>query len=273
MPSWLFAIRGNVPLWARWVLGALPIVLLVGWWWVMTAGPIEERRIGPAVLPSPGEVLRQLPVLFTSTFQGDNAVIHHVLASLRRIAIGFTIALVVAVPLGIVVGASAVMRAAFTPLITASGYLPIATLVPLSMTWWGLFEEQKCGFLGLAFAISMLPLVIKAIDGVPDVFVRTARTLGASRVQVVLRVLVPVAAPDLWHALRLAFGVGRTYLVLAETGSALVDGLGFVVAQGQRVGPRTNIYLAILIITAIAWLADLGWDRLGRLLFPYRAAR
>ena len=78
--------------------------------------------------------------------------------------------------------------------------------------------------------------------------------------------------PDLWHAMRLAFGVGWTYIVLTE---ALVqtDGLGYMIEIARRRGPREQIYLVILIITIIAWFADQLWMRLGRWLFPYRQAR
>ena len=70
-------------------------------------------------------------------------------------------------------------------------------------------------------------------------------------------------------ALTLAFGVGWTYLVLAEV-VVLERGLGSLVAIAQRRGPREHIYLVILIITLIAWTADLLWARVGYLLFPYR---
>jgi ABC-type nitrate/sulfonate/bicarbonate transport system permease component len=94
--------------------------------------------------------------------------------------------------------------------------------------------------------------------------------LGASRWQVISRVLIPIALPDLWHAMRLAFGVGWTYIVLAEV-VVMVDGLGFLIQNSFRRGPREHIYLVILAITLIAWIADLTWVRMGRAFFPYRA--
>jgi taurine transport system permease protein len=128
---------------------------------------------------------------------------------------------------------------------------------------------MKVMFLALAFAISLLPMVIKSIDNVPDVYLRTANTLGATRWQVVRKVLIPVALPDIWHGMRVSFGVGWTYLVLAEV-VVLSDGLGFLVANSQRRGPREHIYLVIIVITLIAWAADLVWEHAGRTLFPYR---
>jgi ABC-type nitrate/sulfonate/bicarbonate transport system permease component len=69
--------------------------------------------------------------------------------------------------------------------------------------------------------------------------------------------------------MRLAFGVGWTYIVLTEV-VVMVDGLGFLIQISFRRGPREHAYLVILVITLIAWIADLAWERFGRLLFPYR---
>ncbi len=152
---------------------------------------------------------------------------------------------------------------------TIAGYVPLSTLIPLTMSWFGTGEVQKVAFLAMAFFVFLLPQALKAIDNVPDVYLRTAQTLGAGRGGQVFRVLMPVAAPDLWHALRLAFGVGWTYIVLTEA-LVMTDGLGYLITVAQRRGPREQIYLVIIIITAIAWLVDLGWERLGRRLFPWR---
>jgi ABC-type nitrate/sulfonate/bicarbonate transport system permease component len=149
--------------------------------------------------------------------------------------------------------------------------VPLSTLIPLTMSWFGTGEIQKIAFLAMAFFVFLLPQALKAVDHVPDVYLRTAQTLGAGRHHQVFRVLVPVAAPDLWHALRLAFGVGWTYIVLTEA-LVMTDGLGYLITIAQRRGPREQIYLVIIIITVIAWLVDLGWDRLGRVLFPWRRA-
>ena len=215
-------------------------------------------------MPSPVEVVHSIPDLVTG-----RDLPHHIWASIRRVSVSFLLALAVVLPLGIAMGAFGSASAMFTPISTASGYIPIATLVPLTMSWFGIDEFQKVMFLAMAFGIYLLPLVVKAIASVPDIYLRTSYTLGASRFNVIWRVLIPIALPDLWHAMRLAFGVGWTYIVLAEV-VVMVDGLGFLIQNSFRRGPREHIYLVILVITLIAWIADLAWERLGRILFPYR---
>ncbi len=263
MPKWLTEIRGRVPLGAAIALGVVPIVVMAGLWFWLTSGPVEERHVSPTILPSPAEVARSVPDLLKRDLWLNTW------ASLKRVSLGFLIGIAVAVPIGIFMGSFGSARAVFNPVMTASGYIPIATLVPLTMSWWGTDEKQKILFLAMAFGIYLLPLTVKAIDGVSEVYLRTAYTLGATKWQAIRRVLVPIALPDIWHGMRLAFGVGWTYLVLTEA-LVIVDGLGALVQMSQRRGPREHIYLVIVVITIVAWVFDLVWERIGQVLFPYK---
>ncbi len=271
-PKWLFTIRGRVPRGASLALGLVPIALLILFWWLLTRGVPEERILGPTILPSPAEVVSSLGDLLTTTDSDSRTLFDHIGISLRRVGLGFVVALALVLPIGILMGAFASVRSMFDPVVTASGYIPIATLVPLTMSWFGLEESQKVVFLAMAFGIYLLPLVISAVDAVPDVYLRTAYTLGARRWHVIWRVLVPVALPEIWHSMRLAFGIGWTYLVLAEV--VVKDGgLGDLIDTARRRAMSGRVYLVIVIITLIAWVADLLWARAGALLFPYRRSR
>ncbi len=254
------------------LLGLIPIALLVLFWWMLTRGAPEDRVLSPTILPSPAEVVASLHDLVTTADPDNRTLFDHIGISLRRVGLGFLLALVIVVPLGIFMGALGSVRATFGPLMTASGYIPIATLVPLTMSWFGLDESQKVVFLAMAFGIYLLPMVITAIDGVPDVYLRTAYTLGAGRRHLIYRVLVPVALPRIWHSMRLAFGIGWTYLVLAEV--VVKDGgLGDLIDTARRRAMSGRVYLVIVIITLIAWVSDLLWARIGNLMFPYQRSR
>jgi ABC-type nitrate/sulfonate/bicarbonate transport system permease component len=120
--------------------------------------------------------------------------------------------------------------------------------------------------------VCLLPLVVKAIDDVDPVYVNTAYTLGADRWQTVYKVLVAVASPDLFNALRLTFAVGWTYIILVE----IVDigaGLGGLIMVSQRRGPREHIYLVLAVIMMLAFAIDQLFIWLGRVLFPYRSGQ
>jgi len=217
--SSFLTIRGRVGRVSAALLGTIPIVAILLLWWLLTLGAPEERRIAPTILPSPVEVVQSIPELING-----RDLPHHVWASIRRVVLSFILSLMVVLPLGILMGAFGSISAIFKPVSTASGYIPIATLVPLTMSWFGIDEFQKIFFLAMAFGIYLLPLVVNAIESVPDIYLRTSYTLGATRLDVIRHVLIPIALPDLWHAMRLAFGVGWTYIVLAEV-VVMVDGL------------------------------------------------
>jgi NitT/TauT family transport system permease protein len=269
IPKWFSEIRGHAPPGISVLLGIIPLAVLVLFWWLLTRGIPEERFFGPTILPSPAEVIQSLGDLLRSSDQDNRSLLDHIGISLRRVALGFLLGLAIVVPLGILMGSFGSARATMAPIVTASGYIPIATLVPLTMSWFGLDEKQKVAFLAMAFSIFLLPMVIRAVDAVPDIYLRTAHTLGATRWHIICRVLVPVALPDIWHSMRLAFGVGWSYLVLAEV-VVKTGGLGDLIDTARRRAMSGRVYLVIVIITVIAWTADLVWGRLGAFLFPYR---
>ncbi len=272
IPNWFAEIRGRVPAAASVLLGILPLVALAVLWWMLTRGIPEERALGPTILPSPSEVVQSLGDLLRTSDTEGRSLLDHIGLSLRRVALGFLLGLAVVLPIGILMGAFGSARATMAPIATASGYIPIATLVPLTMSWFGLDEIQKVVFLAMAFGIFLLPMVVRAIDAVPEVYLRTACTLGATRWHIIRRILVPVALPDIWHSMRLAFGIGWSYLVLAEV-VVKSGGLGDLIDTARRRAMSGRVYLVIVVITLIAWVADLAWSRLGNALFPYRRGR
>lgn len=264
---WL-AIRETLPMWQQWVLGILPIALLLAVWWLLTgSGRPEERVISPIILPSPLEVLRSFPQLWF-----DRALTRNLFVSLGRVVAGFAVGTAIAFPLGVLMGSFSKVKAAFSPLAVLGAYLPIPALVPLTLSLLGTGESQKIGFLALAFVIFLLPQIVDAVESVDEVYLKTAYTLGANRWQTVSKILLGVSLPDIFYALRLGFGVGWSYILLAE----MVDigkGLGGIIITSQRRGPREHIYLVLLIIVGVAFLTDRLWSLLGRALFPYRETK
>jgi NitT/TauT family transport system permease protein len=260
-------IRTPIPGWQRLVLVVAPVGLLLLAWWLLTLGPIEERAVTYQILPAPGEVLSSLKVLWY-----DAGLMRSIVQSLYRVFVGFAIAGVLAFVLGVLMGAFTHVRAALAPFSLLGGYLPLPALVPLTLAWWGIGEKQKVGFLAIASFVYLWPLVLKSLDAVDDVYLRTAYTLGASRLQVIRKVFVPVAAADIYHALRLAFGVGWAYVILAEM-IAAERGVGYLIYMAQRRSHPDRVYMLLIVIVLLAVLVDKLLAAGERLLFPYRHAR
>jgi len=261
-------IRGDLSLATRAAFGMVPIVVILAVWWALTAGPTAESRIiSPVILPSPMEVARSFHSLWF-----DRALSRSILYSLARVLAGFGVAVFFAVPLGIGMGAFTSVRALFNPIAVGGAYLPIAALVPLTLSWFGVGEVQKVVFLAIASFVFLLPLVVQAVDDVDEIYLKTAYTLGATTPQAVFRVLVPVAAAQIFDGMRLAIGVGWTYIILAEIVAA-ERGLGNLIIVSQRRGPREHIYLVLLIIVLLAFVTDKVLQWIGARLFPYREVK
>ncbi|MCP4147195.1 MAG: ABC transporter permease subunit [bacterium] len=264
--DWL-EIREPVAVWLKIVLGAIPIILLFATWALLTMGKAEERVLSPVILPSPWEVLLAIKSLWF-----DAQLARSLIASTWRIVLGFLFGIFISLPLGVLMGSFSKVKALFDPMTIFIAYLPIPALVPLTMSLFGIDELQKVMFLALAFVIYLLPLVLKAVEDVDNVFLQTAYTMGASKWQIVRRVLFPIAFPSIVNTMRLGFGVGWTYIILAEMVAA-DRGLGQIIIIAQRRGPREHIYLVLVVIVLVAYITDKLWARLSRFLFPYLEAK
>jgi ABC-type nitrate/sulfonate/bicarbonate transport system permease component len=244
-------------------VGSMGLVLLL--WWLATYGAVSENRlVSPVILPSPGEVIRSFPSLLN-----DRGLVQSIAATLRRVLIGFGLATLVGVPLGIVAGSWRAVEAAGAPLALFGRNLPVAALIPLTILWFGIDETQKVMFIFIATVPFVYSDAVSAIAEVPDRYVETAQTLGASSFQIVRKVLVALALPDIYDSLRHLFGLAFGYIMLAELINAQ-HGLGYLLMTSQRRGLSEHIILILIIIGLLAYGIDrlLFWFQRG--LFPYR---
>jgi len=261
----LFALRLPPPRMTRRLIGVGAAAVIVLAWWAATAGATaEDRLISPVILPSPLEVLRSFPVLLN-----ERALLQSIAATLKRVLIGFGLAAAVGVPLGILAGSWRVIESAGAPLALFGRNLPVAALIPLTILWFGIDETQKVMFIFIACVPFVYSDTVSAITGVPDRYVETAQTLGARPWQAIVKVLVPLALPEVYTSLRHLFGLAFGYIMLAELINA-EHGLGFLLMSSQRRGLSEHIILILLIIGTLAFAIDrvLLWFQRG--LFPHR---
>ena len=260
-----FKIRAESPPRRRFLLGFASVFSTLFVWWLLTTGSqVETRILSPQILPNPIEVLASFKPLIT-----ERGLLAGMAYSFYRTTVGFLIAVAVALPLGILMASFSPVREFFKPLATIGGYVPIVVLVPLTLSWFGLGEKQKYIFLAMATFVLLLPLVVNALDRVDDVYLQTAYTLGATRLQAILQVLVPVALADIYDDLCLAYGIGWGYIIMAEVIDAKY-GLGSLIISSQRRGPYEHVYAVLIVIVLISILINWTLTMMGGWLFPYR---
>lgn len=211
-------------------------------------------------------------------------------STLWRTTLGFLVAALVCLPLGVIAGAFPPIKRFISPLEIAGGYAPPVALLPLAAAVSGFLvnppnnfdatvaeNTARIGFLFVVIAFWLYPLVVKEIEAVDQVYVNTAYTLGATRGQVVLSVLVPVASGKLFEHLRATYAIGWASIILAEGyASSKIPGeygIGFFMTEMQRRHNMVNYFSAVLAIIATGIVIDYAFRVVGRRLFPWQEAR
>lgn len=263
-----FKLRQPISMMLSIVLGVVSIALIFCLWWYLTRGEFsEERIVNATTLPSPAETFGEFKELWFERGLSRNTWV-----TIRRVAIGFSLAALVGIPIGVLAGCFAPLRALLAPIVIFGRNIPLAALIPLTFFMFGIGESQKVMFIFIACVAFIIADATNAIIDVSQKYVDTAYTLGASRWQTIVKVLFPLALPNIFNSLRLLFGLAFGYIMLAELirfGDE-AGGLGNLINVSQRRGMREHIYLIVLIIPVIA----LGIDRMlywcQRQLFPHR---
>ncbi|MFM8733758.1 MAG: ABC transporter permease [Pirellulales bacterium] len=260
-------LRGELPAAMGLFWGVTCVAAVLAVWFLATAGEAETRFIGPATLPSPGETVAKVPAVF-----GERRLVANTLVTLGRVCLGFGLSALVGVPGGVLAACFPAVRAFVAPLTIFGRNIPVAALIPLTFFFFGIGEFQKVMFLFIASVAFVLSDTTAAVLEVPQRYVDTALTLGASRLQIILKVLVPLAAPAIFNSLRLLFGIAFGYVMLAEVVKLGGDtgGLGDLINVSQRRGEREPILVVLVVIPLVAYAIDrlLWWLQCD--LFPHR---
>ena len=259
-PWW--AVRGTIAPRRALVLTALGLLLpLLGWMALAGSGWVD-----PVFLPGPGAVLTRLATWWADGLLEDIGI------STLRVLGGWALSALVALPLGLLIGSFRTLQALLEPLTDFIRYMPAVAFVPLVMVWIGIDEGAKVAVIFIGTFFQMVLMVAKDIRRVPQAQVEAAQTMGASRREVVERVLVPSAKPALLDTLRVTMGWAWTYLVVAELVAAS-SGLGFAILKAQRFLQTDKIFAGIVLIGLIGLVIDQGLRWAHRRAFPYLHAR
>src|SRR5438874_2158360 len=258
--SSLWSIRQPIPRGVATTLAfVMPIVVLAAWC------VISYGHLAPAdFLPSPTDVIRGTLQLF---IQYD--LLEAIRVSTMRIVLAFLLASAVALPLGILMGAFTPIHSLFEPIVAPLRYMPISAFISLLILWLGIYEAQKIAFLFLGVFVFLLPVVVTAIRAVPEELVQTALTLGASRFQAVMTVLVPAALPDIFDSFRVMNAISWTYVVLAEFVNA-PSGIGYRIQLAGNHTHTVEVFVGIAVIGLIGLITDAFIRALNNALFRWR---
>jgi ABC-type nitrate/sulfonate/bicarbonate transport system permease component len=261
-PSWWRTLRADPPFQLRVAIGFGLIAVIVILWWIVTRGDAISAIVSPSRLPSPGAVFRSLGSLGDGLTDG-------IIATLARVFGGVLLAAIVGVGLGVVAGTNRAIGAAVAPLVIFLRSIPMGALLPLMLMLFATGEKQKVMFIFFAIVPFVFSDTVKAVSIVPERYVETAQTLGAKNLQILFKVLVPLALPDIITSLRFQFGLALGYVMLAEA-IATTNGLGVMLNNNERMGNIEQNYALLFIIAMLAFLIDFVLRFFQRGVFQWR---
>src|SRR5437763_13589646 len=240
-------------------LGLGFFALFVAAWSVATFGGFVSKTF----LADPLTMLREGYALFAKYgFAKDVAI------TIWRVVGGFVLATVLAVPLGIAMGAYKPIEAFFEPFVSFARYLPASAFIPLLILWAGIGETQKLLVIFIGSFFQIVLMVAVTVGATRRDLVEAAYTLGASSRGVVRRVLLPSAAPAIAETLRLVLGWAWTYVIVAELIGAS-SGIGHMITDSQALLNTGQIIFGIIVIGATGLISDFLFKWANHALYPW----
>jgi taurine transport system permease protein len=239
------------------------VVLFLFWVAVTEAGLVQ-----PLFLPSPRTVFEKFILVSTEGFSNSNLA-QHTLTSLYRVFTAFFFACITAIPIGIMMGVSRVVRGICDPPLEFYRPLPPLAYLPLVIIWFGIGEFAKIFLIYLAI---FAPMAISARAGVRSASIEqihAAYSMGATRSQVVWHIIVKSALPEIFTGMRIGIGVGWTTLVAGEM-VASTRGLGFMVLNASEFLASDVVIMGIIVIGIFAYAFDLLMRNLERIFIPWK---
>ncbi|MCL7996697.1 ABC transporter permease [Brucella pseudogrignonensis] len=247
---------------ARILLGILFFVLFFAFWGVATLGGF----VSPTFLADPITMVKDgYDLIANQGFMSDIGM------TVWRVLGGFIMASIVAIPLGIAMGAYKPIEALLEPFVSFARYLPASAFVPLLILWSGIGETQKLLVIFIGAVFQLILMIAVTVSGTRRDLVEAAYTLGAKDRGVIRRVLVPSSAPDIAETLRLVLGWAWTYVIVAELIGAS-SGIGYMIINSQALMATGQIIFGIIVIGVIGLISDLAFKYINRWLFAWRFA-
>ena len=255
--SWLAVHRDKF-------IGPLTIVVLLALWELAV-------RVGWAnayYFPPPSKLADSLWNLTTVGFPRGVTVFSHIQATITRIAAGYTLATLTAIPLGLFIGANLLLISATTPVITFARSIATISLLPLMVAWFGVGELSRVLLIFFGCFWIILTNTIYGVRNVDPVLIRAARTLGASQRQIFFRVVLPASLPRIFSGMKVALALAFLVIVAVEM-IGTVEGLGALIMEARTFYRTETTMVGMLIIAVFGLLLAKGLDRLEGWLLPW----
>lgn len=233
------------------LVSLISVLAAIGLWQLASADA------DPVLFPTPGATWDAGVELYRSGELWDAIRI-----SLRRVFTGWLLGSAIAIPIGVLAGASRVVRAALDPFIHFFRFVPALALVSLFLVWFGIGESSKTNLIAYACAFVVAVTTAGGAAAVPADKIDSARTFGANRLQVIARVTIPATVPAIFTGMRLALANAFLVIVAAEA-LATNSGIGYLVWNARTYFRTDQVFVGIFCFGALGFTADRLWKLIG----------
>jgi len=230
----------------------------------------EGKPANPIYLPSPDEVAKAFYTGFTTPpEQKDGQWLHESLwHSIKIIFWGFLLSSIIGVPLGILCGTYSVVSRLNEPFVEFFRYLPAPAFGALAVAILGIYDGPKIAIIVIGTLFQQILIIANTTRKLDYALIEAAMTLGASRIKLLFRVVLPGILPDLYRDQRILLGWAWTYLIIAEL-IGTTSGITWFITQQARYQHFDRVYAAIIIIGLLGLGGDLILAALGKKIFRW----
>lgn len=246
-------------------LNGVSLFLFFGLWhWVASSHVLGHT----SAMATPAEVLNRLTELFSTTLAGLT-MWGHIWASLKRVLIGFTLAALLGVPLGLLMALNPYVNAVVKPIIDIFKPMPPLAWISVAILWFGIQETPKIFIIVIG---SFIPALLNSYNSVlliePELY-DVVRVLGGKRWDEIRLVCIPASLPAISAGLQIAMSSAWGCVLAAELVSSK-SGLGYIIIQGMKVSDPAMVLGGMVVIAIIAWVISQTLEWIDRKLCPWR---
>jgi ABC-type nitrate/sulfonate/bicarbonate transport system permease component len=223
----------------------------------------RTKLLDPLLVPAPTTIFSEMWRMLL-----DGSLISDIWASFRRILVGFSISAVISVAIGAFMARFELFDDMLDPLIELIRPISPLAIFPLALLWFGIGDASKVFLIALSCSFPIIISTYAGVRGIDLSYVQVARSLGATQLELFVRVVLHGALPSIFTGLRLAWGIALIVIIASEMIGG-VAGLGYMVLTAQQTFRVDRVFVGIMIIGAIGFATDQGFRAMRRKMLPW----
>jgi len=262
----LFKMGGSIDKMSSTIVSIIGLVLLLALWYFLT---LSGNIIPAKILPNPVKVIQSYGELFS-----DYGLLGNTWYSVKLNIYGYITAILLALPLGFIIGMYPIAKSLFSQYIDAVRFLPLTAITGIFIAWFGIGFDMKVYFLSFGILIYLLPIIVQRINDLQNpsndkdfVYLQTIITLGANDWQKFRHVYFPYVTEKISEDIRVITAISWTYIIVAELLNK-EGGIGAMIYTLGRQSRTPEVFALLFLIILIGFLQDRLFKFLDETLFP-----